>query len=168
MEVVLPSHPDPKIDALVQNAYHHLPELQQALEAGFKPDNFPTEQGEPIYRIVQHLESTGYSKHAAPLALQLAFHHSHESRYVYTAASIFQQLEQFKIAILLYIQSMAQVQTPPALFGIGQCMAGLKQTTLAIRAFEEAFDLARGQEQYRFVQDHAENAIRELSSASNQ
>ena len=160
-------HPDPEIDALARSAAASLPQLQKALEAGFAPPDsgsLSSEHQDALFQIIQQLCDEGHFLHAAPLALQLAVHHPKNSRYAFVAGFAFQRLAIFQVAAVLYGLSLQQERTPTAMYRLGECMAGLGQAETAIRFFDMAFDMARGDEQYRQLQDHAMEAIERLRS----
>ncbi|GAA4337418.1 hypothetical protein GCM10023165_15410 [Variovorax defluvii] len=160
-------HPDPMIDALARSAATSLPQLHRALEAGFVPQEscvLSDVQQDALFQIVQQLNDEGRFLQAAPLALQLAVHHPKDSRYAFTAGLAFQRLAIFNVAAMLYCLSLQQQRTPTTLYRLGECLAGLGQAETALRFFDSAFDLARGEEHYRQLQDHATQAIERLRS----
>ena len=159
-------HPDEHIDALVRSAVHNMQKLNDLFSQGLFPQSVPPlETSVPINQVLQQLCTEGSYVHAAPLAFQLAIFHPEKIEYVYQAAQIFQRLELFEVAAMwyaCYIEQTKQTPSPTAHYGLGQCFVGLKKTDLALQQFEAAFELARGQEQWRVLQEYAEQAIDSL------
>ncbi|WP_076998611.1 hypothetical protein [Variovorax sp. KK3] len=162
-------HPNQKIEALARAASANLPQLQCALEQGYVPPpegTLSAPQQAALFRLVQQLCDEGHFLQAAPLALQLAVHHPKDSRYSFIAGRAFQRLAIFNIAAVLYGLSLQQNRTPTSMYRLGECMAGLGQPETAIRFFDGAFDIARGDDSFRHVQDLAMQAIERLRSTT--
>lgn len=159
-------HPDDNINALVKAALENMQALERAFANGVVPDqSLPIEAGRPLYRVVEHLCRDGYFLNAAPLIFQLAVFHPNERPYVHKAAQIFQRLAIFEMALLFYAMVINKEASPAAAYGMAQCLVGLNRKEDAIRYFETAFELARGEHRWRTLQDHAAAAIERFSGA---
>lgn len=162
-------HPDPAIDALVREVIHALPQVKKALEAGYVPPDgggMPPGQQDALFTIVQRLCEEEHFFHAAPLALFLVVQHPKEKRYSFSAGRAFQRLAAFDVALVLYGICMHQHKEPVVMYRLGECLAGLGRTDEAVRFFDAAFDMARGGDQYRTLQDAAQQAIARVRSIS--
>jgi tetratricopeptide (TPR) repeat protein len=162
-------HPDPAIDALVREVIGSLPQVKKALETdGVPPGSAPIsrEQQDVLFQIVQQLCDQEHFFHAAPLALFLAVHHPKDRRYSFCAGRAFQRLAAFDAAVVFYEMCLQEHRAPVVMYRLGECLAGLGRADEAIRLFDAAFDLARGVDQYRSLQDAAEQAIDRLRSTT--
>jgi len=156
-------HPNDSINSVVQAALKNMHALERAFAAGEIPaQSPPIEASQPLFQIVQELYNEGNFIHAAPLAFQLAVFHPEKRNYVYRAAQIFQRLSIFETAATFYALSMKDKPSPAAYYGLGQCLTGLNKNDLAIRHFETAIELARGDDQWRALQDCAAEAVERL------
>lgn len=155
-------HPDPGIDALLRKVIGILPQLRKALEAGYIPPEggaMPGDQQDALFQIVQRLCEEEHFFHAAPLALLLAVQHPKDKRYSFSAGRAFQRLAAFDVAVVFYEMCLQQHKEPVVVYRLGECLAGLGKTDEAVLLFDAAFDLSRGADQYRSLQDAAEQAI---------
>ncbi|MGK6310055.1 hypothetical protein [Variovorax sp. DT-64] len=162
-------HPDPAIDPLVREVVDSLPQIKKALEAGRVPPGsapIPREQQDALFQIVQQLCDQEHFFHAAPLALFLAIHHPKDRRYSFCAGRAFQRLAAFEVAVVFYEMCLQEHRARIVTYRLGECLAGLGRADEAVRLFDAAFDMARGVDQYRSLQDAAEQAIDRLRSAT--
>lgn len=160
-------HPDPAIDALVREVIDALPQVKNALETGCVPPSsapMPRERQEAMFQVVQQLFDQEHFFHAAPIALLLAVHHPKDRRFSFSAGRAFQRLAAFDVALVFYEMCLQEHRAPIVVYRLGECLAGLGRADEAIRLFDTAFDMARGADQYRSLQDAAEQAINRLRS----
>ncbi len=66
-----------------------------------------------------------------------------------------------------YGMCLLQAQTPTTLFRLGECLAGMGKAEEAVQLFDAAFDMARGDDQYRHVQDAAMQAVERVRSTTS-
>lgn len=161
------NHPDPAIDALVREVIDTLPQVKKALEAGYVPPDggaMPRDRQEALFQVVQQLCEEEHFFHAAPLALFLAIQHPKDKRYSFSAGRAFQRLAAFDVAVVFYEMCLQQHKEPIVMYRLGECLAGLGKADEAVRLFDTAFDLSRGADQYRSLQDATEQAIARVRS----
>jgi len=77
-----------------------------------------------------------------------------------------QRLGNWGAAAALYGLSMSSEETPVAAFRMGECLAALRQRDNALEVLQIAYDLCRGDEHYRALQDRVDLAIRQLESSN--
>jgi tetratricopeptide (TPR) repeat protein len=160
-------HPDPGINVLLHEVIGTLPQLRKALEAGYVPPDggaMSGDQQDALFQIVQRLCEEEHFFHAAPLALLLAVLQPKDKRYSFSAGRAFQRLAAFDVAVVFYEMCLQQHKEPIVMYRLGECLAGLGKADEAVRLFDAAFDLSRGADHYRSLQDAAEQAIARVRS----
>lgn len=169
MRPPLPSHhPDPVVQTLVGAALDGLPALRDSLESGdgaAADGVISSVQQEALLQVIERLCVEERFEQAAPLVLQLAVRFPSSSRCSFTAARVFQRLAVFDVAAVLYGLCLQQQRKPIVMYRLGECLAGLGRGDEAIRLFDAAFDLARGDDACRGLQDAAMQAIGRLRSS---
>jgi tetratricopeptide (TPR) repeat protein len=173
MDSLIPQHPDPQIDALLQACSRHILSVEitgvrKALDP--KASRLPTdEQIEGVYAIACGLCDEGNFNFAAPIALHLSTFQPTNARFSFLAATCLQRLGLFANAAQLYGFTLINGGDDAAtLYRLGECLLALGDNENAAQALEAAFDLSREAPDGAQLQAMSEQMIQAARAGSRQ
>jgi len=156
---------DTEIDSLLQELLKNLdplpddlPAIQSTREKGLTLTDLcsvPPQEQEAFFEIACQLCDADYFQHAAVIALQLVVHQPNDCRFAFLAGSCMQRLGFFHTGGRFYQQTFSLRKVPVAMYRLGECLAALGEKEEALKAFNTTFDMCRGREELRHLQDRA-------------
>lgn len=100
---------------------------------------------------------------AALIALQLALHDPHNTRFLFLAGTCLQRMQEFEAAAGVFGLALVESDLPILMFRMAECLAAAGQFYPAREAFDACFEACRANLEYRDLQDACADALAKLT-----